>query len=329
MSSGGVSALWTGRSFLARHRDRLESQRVAVHDADEEAANNEEEGSFIKQHHRNTNRTGATVVRQSEESQPEQDPSGVGSDIEEGGGTRESNPDPDSEDLEGGAAAAVEDETEGINRYAVRPTMTLAELEEERELARRRSSACVLFALFVLFRLWVLALQDGDFGLLLLCLVGTSWTARWIRYNRDQEEELDRRIASYLENNNAENRNEVGRDDLRMLSFQAQLALAIMESQRQMMQGGYGNSEGSQSPGVSEEAKAVWKKFSYKAARDKTESRRGSYGSVAQEDNNKVGGSGGLSDEEPHCSICLGEYEEGEELIKLPCVSRICCRYAK
>jgi len=321
MSSGGVSALWTGRSFLARHRDRLESERVAVHDHDEEAANNEEEGSFINN---STNSTGASALRQSEESQPEQEPSGVESDIEEGDGTRETNPDPDSEE---GGAAAVEDETEGINRYAVRPTMTLAELEEERELARRRSSACVLFALFVLFRLWVLALQDGDFGLLLLCLVGTSWTARWIRYNRDQEEELDRRIASYLENNNAENRNEVGRDDLRMLSFQAQLALAIMESQRQMMQGGYGNSEGSQSPGVSEEAKAVWKKFSYKAARDKTESRRGSYGSVAQEDNNKVGD--GLSDEEPHCSICLGEYEEGEELIKLPCVSRICCRSAK
>lgn len=141
-----------------------------------------------------------------------------------------------------------------------------------------------------------MALEEGDIGLLLLCLVGTSWTIRWIKYNRDQEAELDRRISSYLENDNNET---IGREDLRMLSFQAQLALAIMESQRQMMQGGYGNSDGEQqSPGVSDASKQHWKHFQYKASRDNTEAlRRGSYGSVGLNDKDE---------EEPHCSICLG-----------------------
>lgn len=104
-------------------------------------------------------------------------------------------------------------------------TMTLAELEEERELARRRSSACVLFALFVLFRLWIMALQEGDFGLLMLCLIGTSWTIRWIRYNQEQAEELSRAIANYSDNQatstGSNNTDGTGhRHDLRMLSFQ-------------------------------------------------------------------------------------------------------------
>lgn len=276
-----------------RRRVRMQSERVANNEVEPvEEGHTSEEGSFI---------SASATARTSDE--------------------------PNRVDVEGsgqeGSVHSAEEETteideegisEGISQHTVRQTMSLAELEEERELARRRSSACVLFALFVLFRLWVLALQDGDFGLLLLCLVGSSWTARWIRYNRDQEEELDRRIANYLAT--SENgTNEVGRDDLRMLSFQAQLALAIMESQRQMMQGGYGHPDGDghQTPGVSEDAREKWTKFSYKAARDKKESRRGSYGSVAQ-DVVKPG-----YEEEPHCSICLGEYEEGEALSKLPC----------
>jgi hypothetical protein len=46
--------------------------------------------------------------------------------------------------------------TEHQQRRPTRRTISLAELEEERELARRRSSACVLLAMFVLFRLWML-----------------------------------------------------------------------------------------------------------------------------------------------------------------------------
>ena len=112
-------------------------------------------------------------------------------------------------------------------------TVTLSELEEERELARRRTSACVLLAVFVLFRLWIEALRNGDVFIMMLCLFGTSWTARLIRHNREHEEALDERIRVYLENADP-NTTEIDRNDLRFLSFQAQLALAMMESQRQM-----------------------------------------------------------------------------------------------
>lgn len=232
---------------------------------------------------------------------------------------------------EGGIPAEVEEDTpeetvdtsiDDLIHYTARGTVSLAELEEERELARRRTSACVLLAVFVLFRLWAEALgdfiQDGDIGLLLLCLVGTSWMGRWIRHNREREEELDRRISNYLDNSEP-GTTEVDRNDLRMLSFQAQLALAIMESQRQMMQGGYGHPDANSNstPGVSDAAREHWDRFQHKEPSGPEKAaakKRGSYGSVSENEQKKV-----AFEEVPHCSICLGEYEEGEELLKLPC----------
>lgn len=141
-----------------------------------------------------------------------------------------------------------------VRTRSSRRTLTLADLEEERELARRRVSACVLVAAFILFRLWIQAVATGDLALLLMCLFFTSWTARFIRHNREREEELDRLIIEYNENGNEE----ISRNDVRMLSFQAQLALAIIESQREMMQGGFGNPDGPENmPGVSDEAMAT------------------------------------------------------------------------
>ncbi|KAL3938261.1 MAG: hypothetical protein SGBAC_006784 [Bacillariaceae sp.] len=181
---------------------------------------------------------------------------------------------------------------------------SLEDLEEERELARRRTSGCVLIAAFVLFRLWIQAVSTSDFGLLLLCLVGTSWTARFIRHNREREEHLDRLIVEYNENGGGANENGGG-GDMRILSFQAQLALAIIDSQRQMMQGGYGHPDGlNNTPGVSEEAMTHWKKFPFKA----NEKLPDTCGHKSMGD-----------EEEPHCSICLCEYEEKDDLVCLPC----------
>lgn len=189
-------------------------------------------------------------------------------------------------------------------RPSSRRTVSLEDLEEERELARRRTSGCVLVAAFVLFRLWIQAVATGDFGLLLVCLVGTSWTARFIRHSREREEEVDRLIFEY--NESGDTNGEISRSDVRILSFQAQLALAIIESQRQMMQGGYGNPDSPPStPGVSDEAKEHWDKFEFKE-------------NLGLPGLSKYGAAEN-SEEEPHCSICLCEYEEKDELVCLPC----------
>lgn len=177
---------------------------------------------------------------------------------------------------------------------------TLRDLEEEREIIQRRTGGCVLLSSFILLRLWIQAVMTGDFGLLLLCLVFTSWTARFVRYTREREEELNRMINEWDETSDEEPSLNDAR--LHRMSFQSQLALAMMQSQIQMMEGGYGHPDGGENrPGVGDDAKGQWDRFEQKD--DATCSQEGKH----------------LCDEGPTCSICLCEYEKGEKLVQLPC----------
>jgi hypothetical protein len=320
-NGSNVPSRWSNVFSLDRHRARYESARVEPDDASTPHSVTPTLTADVVNANDSLTHPLSTPTPASEPSSQLSVASGVDNDADPDDDSVDER-DPELGDTRFDVAATVD----GL-LAPQRSTLTLAELEEERELTRRRAHACSFLAVFVLFKLWMEAFLEEDYGLMLLCLVGTSWTARWIRHMQEREEELDRRIANYLDRSDENGNNtSAPRHDLRMLSFQAQLALAIMESQRQAMEGGYGNSEGANaSPGVSEEARATWKRFVYQdVTHNHNHSSAGDhgipkifkkdgYGSVSQKE------VGSMVEDGPHCSICLGEYEDGEEIVQLPC----------
>ena len=51
---------------------------------------------------------------------------------------------------------------------------------------------------------WEEALAESDVGLLLLSLLGTSWTIRWVQTQRETESEIDRAILDYIQRADAD-----------------------------------------------------------------------------------------------------------------------------
>jgi len=242
-----------------------------------------------------------------------------------------------------------------------------AQIERERFIRYRRQSTCTLLVLLFLIRLWIEALLTKDIGLVFLSMMGTLWTYRWLANRTVDEEEYDRQIMLDLERHqggaagaqggsvreggiaNAGGGGSSGRDaainfdpDLGLMSFQAQLALAILESQRQMFEnGGYNATtiNTHNGPGVTTEAKEKWKTFDWGSSGATTNddfasltqsiTRQGSdrsnnYGSLADDekdayDDIDLALSKKLDVEEPSCSICLCEYDRGEKVVRLPC----------
>jgi hypothetical protein len=201
------------------------------------------------------------------------------------------------------------------------------------------------------------ALASSDSSLLLVALLLTSWTFRWIQTNRETEEEIDRAIHEYIQRADEE---EGG-------GILSRSAIAILESaQRQMMENGEDNN-GEAYEGLDDEAKSRWQRFSYRAESEtcagesshsggRTTSvnaskgkerdqdtggqrkkkrfgfpvKRGGYGSVPSLDHPVE--EGGVDrgretckdahdiDREPSCSICLCEYEDGDGCARVvPC----------
>jgi hypothetical protein len=114
--------------------------------------------------------------------------------------------------------------------------------------------------------------------------------------------------------------------DIEELSFQAQLALAILESQRYILEtGGYGRpDDDEEGVGVRPEARLGWKQYTFEkgctTSLETNTSRSNINGSLEDEKyalrQKNVLGDG----TEDTCSICLGDYEVGESITELPCL---------
>jgi len=233
---------------------------------------------------------------------------------------------------------------------AAEPTTPDEEALHEWEARRRRQSLVFVILFFILLRLWMQALMTGDGGLLLFCVALSVWFTKVQEQRRAEEEAMLAGSLTLTESRTDSNPNAE-------LSFQMQLAIAMMESQRmmhaQMRNGMMPEVQSRSSGGVPASIQQNWHRFTLDADGDistppsANESKppltsasdtgnplsryhrafmerrlQRQYASLQESDAEApppLSPTIKWDHDVTSCSICLQEYEPAEVMVQFPC----------
>jgi len=188
---------------------------------------------------------------------------------------------------------------------------TLRRMRRERQFVMRTRRSVVGILMLFLFTVTIISAlesyQHSDYlqeqvslGTFMLCVLGllvsVSSIVRVYCFFNDRNETND---ESNVETSAEEDEDEI---------YLNELSVAIMESQRMLRESNRAQKE----RGVSDETRASWETF---------ELKEGTQLNVTQEkgDPDQTNESAPMDLSNECCSICLGHYEEGEVLVRLPC----------
>lgn len=216
----------------------------------------------------------------------------------------------------------------------------------------------LLLLSFLLVQAWANAINTGDLGTYLICILGTLYVTGMYRAatassrsseNNDEDDDDENSITRGLglgdpsaefDLHNLSAQEFLGATDEER--FEAQLLAAIWESRMAAMMNGFGITaeelnNNNEDNGVREEHSSKWERYLYPKSSSSTAELSLSTPS-SSEDRNREGipplpssllmkekegythhHDGLIDDELPTCSICLCEYEPGDILVKLPC----------
>ena len=137
-------------------------------------------------------------------------------------------------------------------------------------------------------------------------LFGCWWIPERMKSHRNELNQLDNDFEKLVEYEQEENRRtDVSQQYLHVLSFQTQLTVTNMELQQTILEGGFGHPNGHGGhQGVSDQARQQWENIQFQVK----------YGIVTEGDDMGMddNGDGDYESENKVCTICLGEYKDGE-----------------